>query len=475
MRKLFKGFSVVMVLMLASLFCEKTYAANAYFVWEKTEIDVPVFSALEAYKDDYVLKLYVNGVESNDFYVEYETNCSTFSTVLTHRIGRYTVYYKAYSKANYISSEQAIVFNVVDVTAPQFNLKSTAINISFGKTLDNINWYTVSDDTSGVSDIMVEVDEARIDYKTLGLYQTTATATDLYGNQSVVEFTVNVIDNVSPEIKVIKQPVFNFGDEVILSDYFQCIDNCDGDITYLLESEGLDTAKLGRQQITLVVEDHSNNETKVVYDVLVEDKEPPILTFDFDELILDIRDYNLFDEEYFVSLISISDNCSLVDDIRVIVDLSELAECISDYTIYVTAKDENNNDSDISFTIKIREFIGPELIVDDVIEIYVGEEIDLLSMVEVVDPYDLDAASRLMMDAGDFDSNKSGTYSVKYTCFNTSGIYSEKIVTVNVNESIEDSTLITGEYLMAVLMGVGISAVAFIVVVIIKKKLAKKE
>ena len=95
MRKLFKGCSVAIVLFLASVLCEKTYAANAYFVWEKTVIDVPVYSALEGFKDDYILKLYVNGVESDDFYVEYETNCSTFSTVLTNRIGRYTVFYKA--------------------------------------------------------------------------------------------------------------------------------------------------------------------------------------------------------------------------------------------------------------------------------------------------------------------------------------------------------------------------------------------
>ena len=470
MCKLLKGFSVVGILLFVCMFCERTYAANAYFIWEKTEVDVPVFSALESYKDDYILKLYVNGAESNDFYVEYETNCSTFSTVLTNRIGRYTVYYKAYSKANYISSEQAIVFNVVDVTAPKINLKSTIVNVSYGKTLEDINWYTVSDDTCSNNDIVVEVYSERINYQTLGTYQTTMTATDLYGNQSKVEFVVNVIDNVKPQIKVIKQPVFNCGYEVILSDYFQCIDNYDGDITYLLECSGLDTTKPGRQKITLVVKDHSNNETKVIYDVLVEDKEPPIIILNFDELLLDVRDFELYDDEYFTDLMTITDNFSTVDKIKLEVDLSELDECISDYMIYVTATDENDNVAKISFPIKIREFVGPELIVDDVIDIYVGEEIDLLTIVEVVDPYDLDAVGRLTIDSGNFDSNKRGTYTVKYTCFNTSGIYTEKIVTINVLEIKKESVQFTSEYLMAVLIGAGISTLIFVVASIIKKR-----
>ena len=73
-------------------------AADAYFVWEKTQIDVPLNSSLENYKDKYELSFYVNGSKSKDYYVEKEVNCSTFSTVLTNKIGKYTVYYKAVSE-----------------------------------------------------------------------------------------------------------------------------------------------------------------------------------------------------------------------------------------------------------------------------------------------------------------------------------------------------------------------------------------
>ena len=102
MCKLFKGFMFITILLFSFSIINQAKAANAYFVWEKVVIDVPLNSSLESYKDDYVVKLYVDGNESDDFYVTYETNCSTFTTVMTNKVGKYTVYYKAYSNKNYI-------------------------------------------------------------------------------------------------------------------------------------------------------------------------------------------------------------------------------------------------------------------------------------------------------------------------------------------------------------------------------------
>ena len=124
MFKLFKGLLLCVVLILLNVFTVKTNASNAYFVWEKKEIEVPIYSDLEEYKDDYIVKLYVDGKESFDFTVEKEVNCSSYSTVLTNKIGDYTVYYKAISKTHYAYSEVPIVFHVIDVTSPVIKLNS---------------------------------------------------------------------------------------------------------------------------------------------------------------------------------------------------------------------------------------------------------------------------------------------------------------------------------------------------------------
>ena len=470
MCKLFKGFSVVLTLFIALLFCEKTYAANAYFVWEKTEIDVPVFSGLESYKDDYVLKLYVNGVESKDFYVEYETNCSTFSTVLTNRVGRYTVYYKAYSKTNYISSEQAIVFNVVDTTAPQINLKDSMIKLSYGKTLNDISWYSVSDDTCSLSDVVINVDDSSVNYQMLGIYSCSIIAVDLYGNESSESFEVKIVDEVKPQVQVIKPLTFSYNEQVNINDYFLCLDNYDGDVTFLLEVSNLDTSQLGRHEIVLTVRDYSNNETRIVYQVVVEDKEGPTIDVKISEIVLDISKLETYTSDYFVDLVTIKDNFSSFDKLNVQVDISELELCVADYKVYMTVTDENKNTTEFCLAVKIREFVGPEILVSDVIEINVGDDVDLLSLATVVDLYDLEAIDRLTVDSGLFDANKSGSYQVIYTCFNTSGIYTEKVVTINVVETM-DSTQFKEQYLYVALIGLGICTLIFVGFIIHKKRI----
>ena len=93
MYKLFKGFIICLVFVFVSNFSMKAEAASAQFVWEKTEIDVPIFSDINDYKNQYVVKFYVNGVESKDFEIEMEVNTTTFSTVLTNgnaaKLGEY--------------------------------------------------------------------------------------------------------------------------------------------------------------------------------------------------------------------------------------------------------------------------------------------------------------------------------------------------------------------------------------------------
>ena len=110
------------------------FASNTYFVWEKTIIDVPLNAPISLYEDKFELSFYVNGVKSDDYIVEKEVNCSTFSTVLTHIIGRYTVYYKAYSKNNNISSTQAIIFNVIDINPPNVSLNKPVV-LEYGEEL----------------------------------------------------------------------------------------------------------------------------------------------------------------------------------------------------------------------------------------------------------------------------------------------------------------------------------------------------
>ena len=60
-------------------------------------------------------------------------------------------------------------------------------------------------------------------------------ATDIYGNSSKESFTVKVIDEIKPSILVLKPLVFNYGEDVVIRDYFMCNDNYNNDITHRLK------------------------------------------------------------------------------------------------------------------------------------------------------------------------------------------------------------------------------------------------
>ena len=183
MSKLFKGLLLCIVLILLNVFTVKTNASNAYFVWEKKEIEVPIYSDLEEYKDDYIVKLYVDGKESFDFWVDKEVNCSSFSTVITNKIGNYTVYYKAISETHHAYSEVPIIFQVVDKTKPVITLDSKTIEVEYGYKLEHIKYYSVTDDTCKIDEIEIILNDNNVVYNVTGTYPATITAIDLYGNE----------------------------------------------------------------------------------------------------------------------------------------------------------------------------------------------------------------------------------------------------------------------------------------------------
>ena len=440
MFKLFKGLLLCIVVIILNVFTVKTNASNAYFVWKKKDIKVPVYSDLEEYKDDYIVKLYVDGKESFDFWVEKEVNCSSFSTVLTNKIGNYTVYYKAISKTHYAYSEVPIVFHVVDETKPVIKLDSKTIEVEYGYKLEHIKYFTVTDDTCKMDAIEIILDESNVVYNVTGTYPATITAIDLYGNETSEDFFVKIVDKKPPSIFVLKPLKFSYKEEVILSDYFLCKDDYDNDITHRLDISGLDTSTLGNQEITLSVKDYSLNEITMKMDVLVVDEVAPILILATKEMELDVALFSDYNYDFFYDFIfSLKDNYSANDNLELVIDYSMLKEAVADYYVYYSVKDENDNKNKEVLLVKLREFIGPEIIGEDIVEVTIGSEVDLLSLVTVYDKYDSGVNKRLSVESNDFDINKCGTYEIKYTCFNTSGIYSEKVITVIVFDEVSDN------------------------------------
>ena len=218
----------------------------------------------------------------------------------------------------------------------------------------------------------------------------------------------------------------------------------------------------------------------MILDVVVVDLIPPTLVLSYQEVMLDIYNYNEYNVDFFNNYIfSLTDNYSKPVNIILTIDCSLLQEEVADYNVYYTATDENDNKIKHQLVVKLREFIGPEIICEDVVKVKLGSNVDLLSLVEVFDKYDSNAISRLSVISDGFDISILGSYEVKYTCFNTSGIFTEKTVTIIVEEDIEnvDEIEVKEPVLdvnLLIIIGACLLGVGCIVVVIVYKKRKNK-
>lgn len=433
MYSIFKRSLFIIIWIFVLTFTVKVKASSAYFVWENTIIDIPINTPLDQYKNNYKLTFYVNGKPSDDYEVEMEVNCSTFSTVLTTKLGKYTVYYKAYSETHYVSSIQAIIFNVIDVTSPKITPLTDLVTLEHGEELILSDWFKITDDTSDSSNLTITLKDQNVLYNLVGTYDAKIIVSDNYDNISELEFKICVIDKQKPEILILKPLVINCGEEVNITEYFKATDNCSGDISSLICISGIDTNKIGVQEINVSVTDFSNNTTTIKVTATIVDKKSPDFVLEKNDVTLDIAKYSEYDYNFFRKyILDLSDNFTIVDNINIEIDMSKLKEEVSDYEINYVITDENGNKSSEKLIVKLRELVGPEIVVEPNIRIKVGEQIDLYSIVEVYDAYDREAKTRLSILDNNLNINVAGNYNVTYICYNNSGKYTTKTVTVEV-------------------------------------------
>jgi hypothetical protein len=209
-------------------------------------------------------------------------------------------------------------------------------------------------------------------------------------------------------------------------------------------------------------------------EVTVEENEAPKILLSNSEITLDILNFKEYDQEFFKNyIIDITDN--FTEEFSVLIDVSLLKEKVADYVVTFSVVDQHGNVCKEKMTVKLREFVGPTLIGEDVIYVDLNSEVDILSLIEVVDLYDSMAHTRLEVIESNLDINKDGVYEVKYQCFNNSGRCSEKTITIVVGqgslEDLSDESLLEKIDIKTILIVVfALSSVIMLVIILIRKK-----
>ena len=155
---------------------------------------------------------------------------------------------------------------------------------------------------------------------------------------------------------------------------------------------------------------------------------------------------------------------------KVVIDFSDIELKVGTYHVIYSVKDSNENITETVLTVNYVTDEGPKLIINDVL-IEVGENVNLEDFIEVIDESDLNAKDNLEIDTTDFNYKEAGIYYLTVLCHNSSGIYTNDFIKVEVVDN--SSTKVASTLNIVLILLVVIVSIAVLIYYLIKKKRSK--
>jgi len=358
-------------------------------------IDINAYFEIEDNVDDEI-KVYIN-----DKSVNY------------HILGSYQIWVTAIDQSNQESTYQ-YTLDIIDTVEPAITLASPSpLSVHDIGSLEHLERYILNV-YDNYDDILIKDVEIKhdIDIGVIGKYTIYFSVYDQSNNYSQEQMTIQVVDNKSPIIQLLKPLVIEvFSREPFLITYFEITDN------YYLYSEldididlKLDMDVVDQYQIILIVEDPSKNIAYYYDYVNVVDLTPVDIVQSNDIIITNFEAIN------YTSYFSFSDNYDeqithfTFDDSAV--DYTKKGE----YPLFIEAYDSSKNLSYLTTDIYIVDIIAPILeITEQQLILPIGEQVlDLTSyIIDASDNYDLLNIEDVEIN-GAIDFLNIGVYTISY-------------------------------------------------------------
>ncbi len=234
---------------------------GAQYIFERPQIDIANLNVVEVFSKEKLENpkaMYHNEDITNKVEVIGEVDFS--------KIGKYEVEYKIPYLNSYITQKQTI--EIVDKQAPIIELVGEEIYSQSYKKDYTEPGYKATDNYDG--DLTPKVTSEKEDI-TEKQYIMHYKVSDSSGNEATKERTVNIVDDIAPEITLNNDAnnVLYVG-ETFTDKGATAKDEIDGDLTSKLQKEGsVDTSKEGTYKITYSVTDNSGNVGKATITVTV--------------------------------------------------------------------------------------------------------------------------------------------------------------------------------------------------------------
>lgn len=282
-----------------------------------------------------------------------------------------------------------------------------------GFPVDLTDGVSVSDDYDEAPQL--SVDDSTLNTEKGGEYSVVYTAKDFSGNASSVRITVTVIeDTTAPLISGLKNHTFYAGTALDVREGITVSDDHDENPVLTIDEGGLDTDTPGEYTVVYTATDFSGNTVIASSHVTVlDDTTPPV--------IKGVQNHTVFvgDTLDLLSGVSVSDEQDpaprfSLDDSRV--DLATPGV----YAAIYTAVDNFGNES--TAAAKITVVADTEKPVISGVKdhtVYLGDPLDYTSGISATDNRDSELS--IEIDASTLDLNTAGTYTIRYTCTDSSG------------------------------------------------------
>ncbi len=478
MRKIF----CLLIFFTICLFSIDVYGASWHYEWENVYVEVPLYASLNNYDDLPKASLYKDNELLSDANINYNKTGDWlyyYKDVDTSKPGEYKVWYKAsesrYKPGTCQNYKQLITFKVVDKTSPEIILLKEEISIPLmTKDIDYGDYYTIKDNIK--DDCIISIDDSLVDYNKVNNegYKVSIEAVDSSGNKAVAYLKVKVIDMAGPVITFLgDEEEHNYIEveknaEYDFTSYFTAIDTIDKDVTDSLKYSYFNNEEVGDYLVTFTFSDLAGNQTSMDVLVKVVDKLAPSLILTENTINLDYKT-EPNDAMFRQYILEAKDGIKDISS-EVVIDFSDIELKVGTYHVIYSVKDSNENITETVLTVNYVTDEGPKLIINDVL-IEVGENVNLEDFIEVIDESDLNAKDNLEIDTTDFNYKEAGIYYLNVLCHNSSGIYTNDFIKVEVVDN--SSTKVASTLNIVLILLVVIVSVAVLIYYLIKKKRSK--
>lgn len=348
------------------------------------------------------------------------------------------------SSGNKASASKIIYIELVD-TKPPHVVYSAPYKMLVGSTKPN---YTknliVEDNLSASKNILILVDESGIDYSKVGSYVVNFQLIDEMGNASFHQQTVEIFDNLGPNIhfKGINSHPVGFIFDIL--DFYEITDNYDNHVeySYSLSSE---IDKIGVVEISLIATDSSGNVSTATHQITVKDGESPTLFLTQKSISIEVNSEPID----YLSYVKVSDNYDTltIDDIIVnpIIDYNTIGSYEVNYSVY----DSSLNKASASILIYIQDKIAPSISANTIYG-KKDEIIDLMAGIIINDNYTPVEEIVVRVFETNYITGTLGTFYVTYEAVDNSGnhqYFTRTIIVEGIN-SIEISYYLIGGVLV---------------------------